>query len=256
MGEAADLWDKIKRYYVFDKKEIRALIITVIVVGFIISFKDWGIGQTVNVKLGLFNLFNAIVITSLALLVKLSFQRIMGLIAGLKVEYRMWSIGLGLGLIVSFISNGGLWLLFPGSIIIHHMAGHRLGFFRYDVNYFGLALVSVMGPVGNLFLAILFKFLSIFVSSPLIEKAIILNIVLALLSMLPIPPLDGSKVFYGSRMMYAFSVVTITICSILLLTKLPILVSVIGSIFVGAVALVLFYVFVERFNWQGNYPKI
>ena len=39
----------------------------------------------------------------------------------------------------------------------------------------------------------------------LIGMAISLNIWLAIFTMLPIPPLDGSNVFFASRLLYAFA---------------------------------------------------
>jgi len=64
-----------------------------------------------------------------------------------------------------------------------------------------MVLVSLAGPMSNLILAVLFSFLFrifyIFGSQALIDvvyKIIWINIVLAVFNMLPIPPLDGSKI--------------------------------------------------------------
>jgi Zn-dependent protease len=63
----------------------------------------------------------------------------------------------------------------------------------------GMALVSLAGPLSNFALAIVF--ISIIklglgneVSTPILFQATILNIVLGTFNLLPIPPLDGSKV--------------------------------------------------------------
>jgi len=42
MGDVVDLTDKIKRYFRFTPLELRSLIITILVIAFIISFRDWG----------------------------------------------------------------------------------------------------------------------------------------------------------------------------------------------------------------------
>ena len=63
----------------------------------------------------------------------------------------------------------------------------------------GMALVSIVGPLSNLVLAVLFILPIAFnlVSGPVAGvwlQASILNIVLAVFNVLPIPPLDGSKI--------------------------------------------------------------
>ena len=58
-------------------------------------------------------------------------------------------------------------------------------------------LVSLAGPIGNLILAsicaFIFRFLGI--QNILLELLILINVSLAVFNLLPIPPLDGSKIF-------------------------------------------------------------
>jgi Zn-dependent protease len=63
----------------------------------------------------------------------------------------------------------------------------------------GMALVSLAGPASNFILAILFvipiKFgLANAISGPILVQGIILNLVLGTFNLIPIPPLDGSKI--------------------------------------------------------------
>jgi Zn-dependent protease len=63
----------------------------------------------------------------------------------------------------------------------------------------GDALVSLAGPVGNLILALLFAIVMRFIvpTSPLAEliaQVILINLVLMIFNLIPIPPLDGSKI--------------------------------------------------------------
>lgn len=69
---------------------------------------------------------------------------------------------------------------------------------------FGEAIVSVAGPLSNIFLAIVFGLLirfigDIFPSSfvQIAGYAVYINILLALFNMVPIPPLDGSKILFA-----------------------------------------------------------
>jgi Zn-dependent protease len=63
----------------------------------------------------------------------------------------------------------------------------------------GDAIVSVAGPLGNLILALLFALVMHFIlpTSPLaqlIAQVILINLVLMIFNLMPIPPLDGSKI--------------------------------------------------------------
>ncbi len=63
----------------------------------------------------------------------------------------------------------------------------------------GMALVSLAGPVSNFILAVLFIIpiklgLANYVSGPILLQAALINIVLGTFNLIPIPPLDGSKI--------------------------------------------------------------
>jgi len=250
MGEIVDLVDKIKRYFKFTPLEIRSLIIAILVIAFIISFKEWGYGKDFSVGVGLFNFFNAILIVALSFSVHISIQRIWSLGTGYRLEWKMWTFGLLIGLVLVFLTNGAVWLVLPGGFIVHHMAGHRLGWFRYGINYWAVGLIAVTGPFASIALAALFKMFSGVISSALIQKVIIFNIAYALYSLLPIPPLDGSKTFYGSRMLYAFSVAGIAAATILLNINISVWIVVIASFFIAVVLWLLYYILFESKAWQ------
>lgn len=74
----------------------------------------------------------------------------------------------------------------------------------------GMALVSLAGPFSNFALAILFVLplklgLTNSISEPVLYQAIVINLLLGVFNLIPIPPLDGSKViasFLPERLMY------------------------------------------------------
>ena len=250
MGEIADMLDKIKRYFKFTPLELRSLIIAIMVVAFIISFREWGYGTNFSLRVGLFNFFNAILIVALSFLVHLSVQRIWSLGTGYRLEWKMWSFGLLFGLIMAFLTNGLFWLILPGGFIVHHMAGHRLGWFRYGINYWAVGLIAVTGPFATIILVAVFKALSGFVVSSLIQKVIAFNIAYALYSILPIPPLDGSKTFYGSRMLYAFSTAGIVAAAVLLSIDISVGLALISSFFIGVILWFFYYILFENKAWK------
>jgi Zn-dependent protease len=74
----------------------------------------------------------------------------------------------------------------------------------------GMALVSFAGPLSNIILAVIFALiikagLGNEISAPILIQAMIINIVLATFNLMPIPPLDGSKIvasFLPTEWMY------------------------------------------------------
>ncbi|HLC65028.1 MAG TPA: hypothetical protein VJI46_02785 [Candidatus Nanoarchaeia archaeon] len=255
MGEWKDLGYKLKQYFNFTPAELRGLAVSILVVAFIISFADWGKGETPDAAAGLFNLLIAIIITAITFFVRESARRVAALSVGYRAEYKVWLWGLLIGLVVVFVSRGYVWLLLPGGILLHHLAGHRLGHFRYGLNFFGLGMVSMVAPIANLVLAVIIKIVNAYLQLDVLTKALYLNLLLAIFSVLPIPPMDGSKMFFGSRMVYSFMFAAIILASVLLFLDIPIWVSVLGS-FVGAVVCwLLYYIYFERFAWEkGPYP--
>ncbi|PIN86518.1 hypothetical protein COV19_04465 [Candidatus Woesearchaeota archaeon CG10_big_fil_rev_8_21_14_0_10_44_13] len=239
------LYYDIRKYYGFKGEELRGLAAGIIVLAIAISFNEWGIDQF-NLFYGLRNLFNAILIILLSFLIHVSAQRVMALFSGFKVEYRPWMYGLALALILAIVSRGRLWFIVPGGVIVYHMAGHRLGSFRYGLNYWPLGLVGLAGPVASVFLAVFFKLL-LYVSptNPLLIKAMVFNIWYAVLTMLPIPPLDGSHMFFASRLSYVF-VYGFIIGLCLSLYFLSITLSLVLGVVLAAVLWLLTYIFFEK----------
>jgi hypothetical protein len=250
MGEVVDLKHKISKYYAFTQSELKGIIISIVALAFIISFKNWG-SDEFNAAEGIFNLFNAVLIVALSFLVHDAGQRIWGLAIGYRIEYKMSYMWLLMTVILVFVTNGSFWLLVPGGFIVHHLAGHRLGFFRYGINYFGQAMVALAGPLSNLILLIFLKIIYSFAPNPLVEKAIIFNVIYIITCMLPIPPMDGSKIIFGSRMTYAFLLPAIVTATILMIVKIPIFLAIVLSMLIGIILWLWYYISFERKIWKG-----
>ena len=250
MGELVDLIGKIKKYYNFTKFEIRGFIIAALALAFIISFRDWG-ADKFDLGIGLFNFFVAISIVAMSILVHDAGQRIWGLAIGYKIEFKLWSPGIILGLIVAFISNGRFWLIIPGTFLLHHLAGHRLGFFRYGINFIGQAMTALAGPLFTLILIIFLKIMHAFFPNPFLQKAIMFNVIYNITSMLPIPLLDGGKIFFGSRMIYAFAMPAMIAVTILMIVPISVFYAIVLSLLIGIVLWLWYYISFERKVWKG-----
>jgi Zn-dependent protease len=69
----------------------------------------------------------------------------------------------------------------------------------------GLALVSIAGPASNVVMAVVLAVLAVATVHPLpafsrfAQQGVVLSLYLAILNMLPVPPLDGSKLLLAAR---------------------------------------------------------
>lgn len=249
LAQMIEILDRIKKYYSFDTEEIKGIAISSLIIGFIISFGEWGTEQF-NFIYGLYHLIGGILIASLSILFHVSAQKIFGLQVGFDTKYKMWWYGLLLSLIITFITNGKIWwLIIPGGVSCVIIGKYRLGKFRYGLNYSFLGFMGIVGPAASIIFGSIFKNLDIFfgLSSPIIDKIFIFNLVYAVCTMLPIPPLDGHLTFFASRPWYVllFGVIfTYTILVVLFAIY-----SWIFAIVIGGIILLFYYIFYEREAW-------
>lgn len=230
----ASLNENIRRYFGFSGEELRALMIGVLVMAFVFSYDDWGT-KTFNFLFGLKNFVNAVIVSALALVVHNGVQRIWGLYVGFKIEWRIWLYGIIAMLLLAVLTKGKLIIFLPGGIVAYHMAGHRLGAFRYGLNLWAQSLCALSGSLANLVLAIFFKILlGVLPGNSLIHAAIVVNLLLAVFTMLPIPPLNGAHLFFISRLTYAFSFAGIVAMAIFLYL-FSVWVAIIMGIIIGAI---------------------
>ena len=106
---------------------------------------------------------------------------------GFWAEFRYWQTGLILGFLMAFTP---LLFLAPGAVYISSGV--------YGMSRRQNAYISLAGATTNVALAFLFTFLEGFVGGRIASFAVQINLLLAMFNMLPIPPLDGSKVFAWS----------------------------------------------------------
>ncbi len=110
---------------------------------------------------------------------------------GAHAEYRMWETGLllalGLG-ILSLFTGFGFIFAAPGAVWIYgpHITRKQNG------------IISIAGPITNIVITLIFLMLLFYFPFGLIGKTLFtgarINLFLAMFNLLPVPPLDGSKV--------------------------------------------------------------
>ncbi|MEM0358677.1 MAG: hypothetical protein QXG22_01505 [Candidatus Hadarchaeales archaeon] len=117
---------------------------------------------------------------------------------GCYAEYRAWPMGLLLALLLSLV---GFVFAAPGAVVIQPRLGPWGTILGPGKREYGK--ISLAGPLSNLFLASLF--LSLHLLHPWFGfyLAASVNGWLALFNLLPLPPLDGSKVFRWDKRVWA-----------------------------------------------------
>ena len=206
--------DKIRSFYPFTKKELLWIGLSVLVVTFIIGFDDGNDVFNIGAYSG--NMLITLIATLIAVIIHESAHRIAAPLLGYRVEFKPVFYGLIGGLILAFMSYGKIMFIAYGSFFLDIREKHRLGYFRHYLGYFDNGKVAIAGPLANLFAAMVFKSL-VFLPEVLISKLVFINVLFAIINMLPIPPLDGSHVMFATRHLYPFVMAAIIGAGVLLL---------------------------------------
>lgn len=130
---------------------------------------------------------------------------------GAQAEYRAWTAGLFFALLVAFITDGSFVFAAPGAVYIYgkKITGEQNG------------KISLAGPFVNLLLALVFLILGLTFSdfAGIAAIGVAVNAFLGVFNLVPIPPLDGSKVFAWNKA--AWAAVLIPLVLLWLFNPLP-----------------------------------
>ncbi len=244
-----------QKYLKFNAKEIQSVILTVVVLGFIFSFRSWGVSEF-NALYGLVNFVIAVALIGFSLIVKLCAQKYASIKVGYAAEFRPWLLGLALGVLLSFASNGKFIFLAIGGMTFSLIETIRIGHFRHGLNYETMGWLSAFGVITNILLAALFKILLnlSFINQDFAIMAISINLWMALYGILPIPFIknmhaidtsDGLNLLIGSRWAYV-GVFALVISSIVAILFLPVISAVIATLFFTLFIWVMYYILYEQ----------
>lgn len=218
-----ELKARMEDHFRFNKAEWLGLLGTVIITAFIFTFRDWG-QDTFDLLQGLRNLILVSFIVAISFLFRLACQKIYALSNGYQAEFKVWWVGSIIALVLAFLTSGRIPLILIGGMSVAFMVRQRLGQFRYGFSYFHNGAISAWGIIGNLIMAILFTIGVLFFPADslayyLFHKGLIINIIMAICMLLPLPQLDGLNIFFGSRFMYLGIILATILAAVLLLSR-------------------------------------
>jgi len=239
-----DLRYNMQQYFAFNREELQGFIIAIIGMSIVVGFND-GAPPPFDFLHWSLNFFSVLLIIALAYLAQESVKRIMGLWWGYRVEYKVFYPGLILGFMITVMTLGKywwLWILIPSGIMLHTIEGQRLGYFRHFLRYWDVGVVALMGPLANIALALLFKFLYVLMpTNTLLDLAVKINIMLAIGTLLPIPPMAGHNILYASRWLYFMALgIAITLAVLLAIQGISFY-FILSGVLLGAVVGVVFF---------------
>ncbi|MEM2956177.1 MAG: hypothetical protein QW041_01195 [Candidatus Pacearchaeota archaeon] len=224
----------------FNKKEAISILLAAIVIGYTISFKTitW-LGWISAAGLALIVLF-----------VHHIGQKLTALFYDCSIEVNLWTVKqFWLAKKSYFKFNFPLWVVLPVLLVIF-----TFGFVKWlalttfeaiplpsrvrrkyaELTEWDLALITVGGLFFNALLAVISQIFGW-------NNFAMLNLYFILFNLIPISKLDGGKIFFGSIMLWIFSLV-LTIVLILLLGTVSPITTIISAVLIAIIAVILFYI--------------
>lgn len=116
---------------------------------------------------------------------------------GLIANYRMWPQALLFGLILMIF---GIRFAAPGAVVVHSYRYARWPMRMKNIQASEMGIVATMGPLTNIIIAII----GTLFTGPFFKSLVFINAWLALINILPIPPLDGSKILRWKFWVWGF----------------------------------------------------
>ena len=243
-SERRTFFYNLKRYgFSISKEEIRQVIITVLIIAFVWSFNKFGDTPETWLLMGLKNFALGALFAFIAIVFNQIGQRIVAVYYGYDPIYEYCMIGLMIALVITFASRGFLIFFLPGAINIRHLAASRLGEFRYYTNDWEWAKAGFVGPFLNIVLALL---ASPFKDIEIVRQFMIMNILFAVYSLVPLPSNLGLYLFYPHIYFWSFTVVFVASCSALMFFVNPLITIGVGLL-LGVIG--MFYHFQKDGGW-------
>src|SRR5439155_2064146 len=182
----------------FNREEIRDIIISVAAISIIFAYPH--ILDAVILLTSFFAVVIAFLLHELA-------HKFVAIKFGATAFFKMWPQGIVFGFLLMLIT-GGFKFLAPGAVMIYPYKFSRYGHRKLNLDQTEYGIIGAAGPLVNISFAALFSGLfSVFQFVPFLQISLI-NAFLGFFNLLPIPPLDGSKVMKWKPWLWLLLIIT------------------------------------------------
>lgn len=231
----------------FTWREVRDLVISALVLGFLFAYRNWSFSNY---------LFSLAVVAPALILHELA-HKFTAEGYDCRAQYKLWPAGILIALMVTLVSDGRVIFAALGAVMISTAYKTRLGYKYVELTREENGKISASGPLTNLALAVVLLLVKpLFPQfSHFFQIGIFINLFLLLFNSLPFPPLDGSKIFGWSRIIWGGMV-----SAALILLILPGIIGVYLSLFLVLVVTAVIFLFLNYVNPpqrpEVEYPSV
>jgi Zn-dependent protease len=217
----------------FTAKEWKDFGVVIIVLSFILSFNFWG-AETFSASAGFKNWFISFIVVAVSLLIHHCSHWVYGLYHGYDVKHRLSWNALGVSVLITLVTGGRVLAFMAIGVFISLKKHARLGKKDKYNEIRDMHHVALIGPLVSLLLALGAR--SIGTDSFFVDRFFVFNLLFAAYSMLPFPPLDGSRIMFSSRLWYLFALGSIISFVLFIYSGSSFAIALNISLLIGAVA--------------------
>ncbi len=152
-------------------------------------------------------------------------------------------VGIILSIILAFLSRGKFPFAAVGTTVLTSSTHHRLGRDYVRLTEFEESKIALAGPLSMLIVAIIFKLFSTI--NPSLNEVVFITSLIAVFNMLPIPHLDGTKVFFGGKVFFIFTFILVLGLAFLLYLLESVVATILLAVIFAIVLSIIYYYFKE-----------
>lgn len=179
----------------FTNQELKELAVSILALGVIFSFLDFSSSNFLSL------FFITILISFISLISREIGHKFVAKKLGCLATYKLWSTGILIGILsIIFRLFTGIVFVAPGYVDIMPYSFGRWGFKVVRLTPKDFGLICLAGTGINILFALIFKMFS----GSVFQLMSDVNALLAFYTLLPIPPLNGSKIFMWSMTIWLF----------------------------------------------------
>ncbi|MFH1210719.1 MAG: hypothetical protein V1645_02270 [archaeon] len=208
----------------FSGKEVGHLVFATLALGVVFGFDDGR--ESFIVSLWFLNFFRVCLISAAVLLAYSLAQKLVANHYGCSSEFRLWSVqrywfkpinkfkrpmplGVIVGLLVAFLSSGKLFFAGVASFDLIEERYRRVGRKYLNVTAIEVAKIALSGVFASLLLAYIMAGFGF-------KDFVFVATLFSVFQMIPLPHLDGVRIFFGSIPIFAFSAAFVLLSALLL----------------------------------------